>query len=280
MIRDSSHVNAMIDYDRSGFRYENDRTNSFAVTIKNEKGFLTDIIETHGSGDRESRRRERLRRRQHEPLGIQLRLNFHVPGKRRVSSAEKRERITRRGENDDRGRPESLFAYRLSEHVPDLTSKSDILAVRSYLTKSFPISYRGCGAQQTMKIVITGGAVHRKPYRRILDRQRRRSPCYGQPEDPAKRRISRLLKAFTSPCLHNGQEAVFGTVKDAQLRFSPGRAGLRSRIHSEAGRVCGYQRKRPAQACSMPPGNQALKRSYSAVPPIYGDNPESPKSTS
>jgi glucose-1-phosphate adenylyltransferase len=139
MILNSSHVNSMIDYDRNGFHFENDRTNNFAVTIKNEKGFLADIIEkpteaeiakaADGSGF----------------VGVSMNLwgfsydsiftylenvEFHPQRNEKELPAAVKMMI-----GDD---PESLFAYRLSEHVPDLTSKSDIIAVRSYLTKEFP----------------------------------------------------------------------------------------------------------------------------------------------
>jgi NDP-sugar pyrophosphorylase family protein len=139
MIRDSSHVNAMIDYDRSGFRYENDRTNSFAVTIKNEKGFLTDIIEKPTEAEIAKAADA------NGFVGVSMNLwgfsydsiftylesvDFHPVRNEKELPAAVKMMI-----GDD---PESLFAYRLSEHVPDLTSKSDILAVRSYLTKEFP----------------------------------------------------------------------------------------------------------------------------------------------
>ncbi len=36
-----------------------------------------------------------------------------------------------------REHPKSLFAYPLSEHVPDLTDKRDILPVKKYLEESY-----------------------------------------------------------------------------------------------------------------------------------------------
>lgn len=139
MIMESPYENSMIDYDRNGLHFEKDRTKSFAVTVKNERGFLIDIIEkpteaeilkaADGSGF----------------IGVSMNLwGFHydsiikyledVPFHPERNEKELPEAVRMMV----RDNPESLFAFRLGEHVPDLTSKGDISSVRSYLMKEFP----------------------------------------------------------------------------------------------------------------------------------------------
>ncbi len=139
MILESPHENSMIDYDRNGLRFEKDRTKRFAVTVKNERGFLIDIIEKPTEA-------EIVKAADKSGfVGVSMNLwgfrydsiyrylentPFHPERNEKELPAAVKTMI--------RDNPESLFAYRLSEHVPDLTSKSDISSVRSYLLKEFP----------------------------------------------------------------------------------------------------------------------------------------------
>lgn len=139
MILESPHENSMIDYDRNGLHFEKDRTSRFALTVKNERGFLVDIIEKPTEA-------EILKAA--EGSGF-VGVSMNLWGFRYDSIIKYLEDVPFHPERNEkelpeavrmmiRDRPESLFAYRLSEHVPDLTSKSDISSVRSYLMKEFP----------------------------------------------------------------------------------------------------------------------------------------------
>ncbi len=139
MILESSCKNSMIDYDRNGLRFEKERTKRFAVTVKNERGFLIDIIEKPTDA-------EILQAA--DASGF-IGVSMNLWGFDYDSIFSYLESVPLHPERNEkelpsavkmmiRDNPESLFAYRLSEHVPDLTSRSDISSVRSYLLKEFP----------------------------------------------------------------------------------------------------------------------------------------------
>lgn len=139
MILESPHENSMIDYDRNGLQFAKDRTKSFAVTVKNERGFLIDIIEKPSEAEiQKASDRDGF-------VGVSM----NLWGFRYDSIIKYLEDVPLHPERNEkelpeavrmmlRDRPESLFAYRLSEHVPDLTSRGDIASVRSYLMKELP----------------------------------------------------------------------------------------------------------------------------------------------
>jgi len=135
----SDYPGALVDYDRSALDFEMPRIEKFAVTIKNEEGFLIDIIE--------------------KPTSEQI-YNFkkkfgYVGVSMNIFSLEYDlilpilENIPLHPEREEKELPEavnifakkydsSVFAYPLAEHVPDLTSKSDIIDVRNYLEQNYP----------------------------------------------------------------------------------------------------------------------------------------------
>lgn len=135
---DSGYPGALIDYNRDALEFNLDRIEKFAITIKNSKGFLIDIIEKPSA--------EIIQKilKKDGYLGVSMNifsLNFDL-------IYPILENIEPNPERDEKELPEavkilankfenSVFAYPLSEHVPDLTSKEDIQQVKQYLEKHY-----------------------------------------------------------------------------------------------------------------------------------------------
>jgi glucose-1-phosphate adenylyltransferase len=134
LIRSDTHENAMIDYDRSALQFEQERIEKFAVIQKDAQGFLVDIIEkpTPEQIARASDARGRI--------GVSMncfRFSYDMiyPSVEGVPLNQIRQEkelpaavMLMIGRHS-----RSMFTIPLSEHVPDLTSPSDILRVRTDL---------------------------------------------------------------------------------------------------------------------------------------------------
>lgn len=139
LMRVSPYPNAMIDYDRSGLRFESDRIEKFAITKKDAHGFLTDIIEKPSKKIIESSQG-------HDGfVGISMNIFrfryemiFPYLETMPISPVRKEKELPTAIKMMIDQNPNSLFTYPLREHVPDLTSKTDILEVQDYLNKYFP----------------------------------------------------------------------------------------------------------------------------------------------
>ena len=135
----TKYLNALIDYDRRGLKFTSCRITKFAVTKKDDKGFLLDIIEKPSQKEIDSVRGRDgfigvsmnifkfnysaifpylekvplhpIRNEKEIPSAVMLMLNEH---------------------------PKTLSAHPLNEHVPDLTNKEDILPVKKFLEKAYP----------------------------------------------------------------------------------------------------------------------------------------------
>lgn len=138
MMADEKLAGAMIDYDRSALEFPRSRIAAFAVLRKDAEGYLQDIIEKPSTRDIESVRDEQGR------VGVSmnlfrfaydrilpclaitpfnpLRLEKELPDAVRVLV---------------RHDPHAVKAVPLAEHVPDLTSKDDILAIKRRLEAEF-----------------------------------------------------------------------------------------------------------------------------------------------
>jgi len=135
---DSHH--ALIDYDRDGFNFESDRVSKFAITKKNEKGFLIDIIE--------------------KPTPEQIKTCVDSEGKVRVSMncwrfnydqlfpylencpenpIRKEKELPTAVLNMIKDYPDTVLAIPHKEHVPDLTSKDDLKPVLEYLKEKYKV---------------------------------------------------------------------------------------------------------------------------------------------
>lgn len=138
LMLESSYPSSLIDYDRNALEFEQERIEKFAVTIKNKKGFLTDIIEKPSS--------EIIKKLRNENGYIGISMNiFSLDYDLIVPILEKIKPHPVRDEKElpeavkilANDVPDSVYAYPLAEHVPDLTSKGDIVLVKEYLEKHY-----------------------------------------------------------------------------------------------------------------------------------------------
>lgn len=134
----SKYIAALIDYDRDSLEFEKERIERFAVTKKSKNNFLIDIIEKPNAEIIEKVKDE------NGFVGVSmnifsLRYDIILPFLENVPlHPERKEKelpeavkiLANEIEN-------SVFCYLLSEHVPDLTSKSDIKQVKKYLEENF-----------------------------------------------------------------------------------------------------------------------------------------------
>jgi glucose-1-phosphate thymidylyltransferase len=130
--------NAMIDYDRSTLQFDSGRIERFAVTLKDDEGFIMNIIE------KPTEVQIKAAIGKDGIIGVsmnifQLQYDMIFPFLEKVPlhpvrhEKELPQAITMMIE----GHPKSMFAFPLSEHVPDLTDKNDIVPVMKYLETHF-----------------------------------------------------------------------------------------------------------------------------------------------
>ncbi len=134
----SPYIAAFIDYDRSSLEFDLSRIERFAVTTKNENGFLIDIIEKPTPKIIESVKSKS------GFIGVSMNI-FSFSYDVIIPILEK---VPLHPERKEKELPEavkilaneikeSVYGYPLSEHVPDLTSKEDIIQVKKYLEKNY-----------------------------------------------------------------------------------------------------------------------------------------------
>ncbi len=138
LMLEHNYKNAMIDYDRSALEFEWSRISKFAVTLKDDEGYLTGILEKPSEAQIKSAQgRDGFVGVSMNIFALQYDMILpyleNVPFNAVRNEKELPEAITMM----IREHPKSLFAYPLSEHVPDLTAKSDILPVKRYLETHF-----------------------------------------------------------------------------------------------------------------------------------------------
>lgn len=138
LMLEHTYKNAMIDYDRNALEFERSRISKFAVTLKDDQGYLTGILEKPSD--------DQIKGAQGADGFVGVSMNIfglqydmilpyleNVPFNAVRNEKELPEAITMMIKEH----PKSLFAFPLSEHVPDLTAKSDILPVKRYLETHF-----------------------------------------------------------------------------------------------------------------------------------------------
>ncbi len=138
LMTEHDHKNAMIDYDRDALEFERSRIERFAVTSKDDDGFLVDILEKPSASQIESMKGK------NGFVGVSMNI-FEFQYDMIYPFLEKVPFDPVRNEKElpaavkmmVDAHPKSIFAYPLSEHVPDLTSKSDIPPVKEYLEEHF-----------------------------------------------------------------------------------------------------------------------------------------------
>lgn len=133
-----AHTNAMIDYDRAALHFAHERIAQFAVIEKDAEGFLQEIIEKP-SPEEMARVADSNGR-----IGVSMNI-FRLAYDHILPCLETVPLHPIRREKElpaavkmlvDQN-PQAVFTIPRSEHVPDLTTQSDILPVREYLQKQF-----------------------------------------------------------------------------------------------------------------------------------------------
>jgi len=134
----SPYSNALIDYDREGFQFESDRVNRFAITEKDGRGFLKDIIEKPS----DSLVAEVMAKDGYVGVSMNLfkfsyDMIFPYLGKTPFHPVRNEKELPASVKLMIDNNPDAVFSYKMKEHVPDLTSKKDIIPVQEYLRKEF-----------------------------------------------------------------------------------------------------------------------------------------------
>ena len=139
LVQNSGYPGALIDYDRSAMQFETSRLEKFAVTVKNSQGFLIKILE------KPSTQQIYELKSRHGYVGVSMNLFSleydlilpileNLPENPVRREKELPEAVTILANQYESG----VFCYPVKEHVPDLTSKSDITEVKKYLDKNYP----------------------------------------------------------------------------------------------------------------------------------------------
>lgn len=134
LLREDTHSHALINYDRDVLRYSQERIKRFAVTRTNEKSYLEDILEKPSKDEIDN----------YKDIQGKLRVSMNIfkfDGSLFYSFLKKTPLHPMRQEKEIpttllmmiKEYPSSVAAIPLSEHVPDLTSKEDILIMNIYL---------------------------------------------------------------------------------------------------------------------------------------------------
>jgi NDP-sugar pyrophosphorylase family protein len=138
MMLNSKYKNAMVDYDIEEFCLSKEQIRNYAVTKKNGEGFITAIIEKPSLEIIDEIKKS------DGYIGVSMnifRLDYDMVLPALVNvpihpTRNEKELPTAVVMVADLYK-NSVYAYPLKEHVPDLTSKKDILPVKEYLEKEF-----------------------------------------------------------------------------------------------------------------------------------------------
>lgn len=138
LMKNSGYPNALVDYDRDGLGVEKERVEKFAITKKDEDGFLLDIIEKPSAEEVEAAKSA------NGFVGVSMNIfKFSYDMIRPALEIVPMNEIRKEKELPTAVKimleknPKSLYCYPLSEAVPDLTSKQDILKVKLFLQEKF-----------------------------------------------------------------------------------------------------------------------------------------------
>jgi NDP-sugar pyrophosphorylase family protein len=130
------NVGGLIDYDRAALEFTSERISRFAVIVKDEEGFLTDIVEKPEL--------EYVKRLEEKAGRIGVSMNiFRLHGSTILPYLRTLPLHPTRHEKElpaavrafAQEHPRSMRTIPLSEHVPDLSSKEDIEIMRRYLAE-------------------------------------------------------------------------------------------------------------------------------------------------
>jgi len=139
LLRETDYSNAFISYDRATLAFSLEKIYSFAILNLNEKNYLKNIIEKPSF--------EEAKTHQDKDGKIRVSMNlFKFDGKTMypylkncpVHPERKEKELPTVVLNCVAEHPESFYGIPLSEHVPDLTAKDDIIVLKEYINKHFP----------------------------------------------------------------------------------------------------------------------------------------------
>ncbi len=138
LMKNSEHPNALVDYDRDGLGVEKERVEKFAITKKDEGGFLLDIIEKPSAEEVEAAKSA------NGFVGVSMNIfKFSYDMIRPALEIVPMNEIRKEKELPTAVKlmmeknPKSVYCYPLNEAVPDLTSKQDIIKVKKFLEEKF-----------------------------------------------------------------------------------------------------------------------------------------------
>ena len=137
-VKSLDYPNALIEYDRDSLGLEDDRTEKFAIMMKDKEQFITSIME------KPSPELINEVKSKHGFVGVSMNLfsfsyEMILPCLQEVPLNPMRdEKELPDAVNIMINRnPKSLFAYPVKEQVPDLTSRSDIKIVSAYINEKY-----------------------------------------------------------------------------------------------------------------------------------------------
>jgi len=138
MLKDE-YPNAMVNYDRNGLEFDMNRIERFAVTSKDKENFLVDIIEKPSESEIDKARdSDGVIGVSMNIFSLQYDLIFPVLEVVPFHPVRNEKELPEAVKILANKLSHSVFAYTLSEHVPDLTAKNDIFIVKKYLQEHFP----------------------------------------------------------------------------------------------------------------------------------------------
>ncbi|PXY43167.1 sugar phosphate nucleotidyltransferase [Flavobacterium hydrophilum] len=139
-LRESNSPNAFISYDRDAMEFPSERISRFAVAELNKDNFLLDIVEKPDAAVVESFKDAEGK--------IRVSMNaFKFKGEALYPYLKNCPVHPERDEKELptvllnllQDFPNTALGIPFSEHVPDLTAKEDIVEVKAYLKKHFPV---------------------------------------------------------------------------------------------------------------------------------------------
>jgi NDP-sugar pyrophosphorylase family protein len=140
LLKETRYANAMIEYDCAALQFPQERIEQFAVIAKESGGFLNSIIEKPSPEEIERAKETNGR------IGVSMNI-FRLRYEQILPVLETIPMHPTRNEKElpvavkmlAQASPKSVWTIPLTEHVPDLTSPSDILIVKEYLQRNFSI---------------------------------------------------------------------------------------------------------------------------------------------
>ncbi|MDG1190975.1 MAG: hypothetical protein P8N15_02815 [Flavobacteriaceae bacterium] len=136
--RETVFPNALISYDREALDFPTERISRFALVLLDELGYLVDIIEkpankqTHKYKDRIGKLRVSMNLFKFDGKMIYPYLK-NCP----INSKRKEKELPTVLLNFLREHPKTVVGIPFSEHVPDLTTKDDIVTVKKHLEENY-----------------------------------------------------------------------------------------------------------------------------------------------